>query len=106
MPYYPDKEILATYESITAMGPTTKNDLGSADLMVYMGYKGTKESSIGIAYGGSVCQPKSMNKEHEKLSLNIWDEKLSYAAQTIAHEVGHNLGMHHDFAIEYVMTDF
>jgi len=100
MPYYPDKEILATVESITAMGPTTKNDLGSADLMVYMGYKGTKESSIGIAYGGSVCQPKSMNKEHEKLSLNIWDEKLSYAAQTIAHEVGHNLGMHHDFAIE------
>ena len=108
MPYYPDKEILATLPSRAAMGSTTKTDLGSADLMVYMGYKGTKDSSIGLAYIGSVCRPKSMNKEHEKQSLNIWDEKLSYAAQTIAHEVGHNLGMHHDFSSKggYVMTYF
>ena len=44
MPYYPDKEILATYQHRAAMGPTTKNDLGSADLMVYMGYKGTNKA--------------------------------------------------------------
>jgi len=98
MPYYPDKEILATVPHRTAMESTTKKDLGSADLMVYMGYKGTKTSYIGIAEIGSICQPKSFNKDHEKHCLNIWDQKISYAAQTIAHEVGHNLGMHHDFA--------
>lgn len=101
MPYYPDKEILATIQSRAAMGSTTKSDLGSADLMVYMGYKGTKDSYIGIAHIGSICQPKSFNKEHEKQCLNIWDEKISYAAQTIAHEVGHNLGMHHDHSTKY-----
>ena len=79
------------------MESSTKRNLKGADLMVYMGYKGTRNSSIGLAEIGTVCQPSNMNKDHQKHSINIWDEHRSYAAQTIAHEVGHNLGMFHDF---------
>ena len=53
--------------------------------------------ALGIAEIGSVCQPKSMNKDHEKHSLSVWDKEITYAAQTVGHEVGHNLGMWHDF---------
>ena len=38
-----------------------------------------------------------MNKDHEKHSLSVWDKEITYAAQTVGHEVGHNLGMWHDF---------
>merc|ERR550532_3025641 len=52
-----------------------------------------KESSLGIAHTGSVCKTSKGKQQ----SISMWNQHLSYAAQTIAHEMGHNLGMHHDF---------
>ena len=56
-----------------------------------------KKSSLGIASLGTVCT----TLKGQKHSINMWDYHKSYAAQTIAHEMGHNLGMHHDFDEKY-----
>ena len=46
--YYPNAKILATGASLTSMESTTKSDLGSADLMVYTGYKGIYKKVVSF----------------------------------------------------------
>ena len=48
---------------------------------------------LGIADGFSVCGTDKETKQ----SISMWNYHKSFAAQTIAHEMGHNLGMYHDF---------
>ena len=73
----------------------TKEDLGDANLMVYMGYNYEDPSPYaGIAWTGQVCLPPNVNAW--KSSINEWGPHHSEMGQTIAHEIGHNLGMKHD----------
>ena len=95
--HYAGKYLQATEAKEKEMVEITKKDLGKADLMVYWGYdqKSDPNGGGGIAYLGTVCMPSSYNGQ--KSSINEWQRLYSEAGILIAHEIGHNMGMYHDF---------
>jgi len=93
--HYKGKSLQASVAKLQEMMSTTVADLGTADLMVYMGTETDLWGVVGIAYGSTVCDHSSGNKY--KQSINEWRPTLAAAGQLIAHEMGHNLGMKHDF---------
>ena len=44
----------------------------------------------GVAYNPAVCRPKA--NDEVKLSLCFFSTSYAMAAETMAHEIGHNLG--------------
>jgi len=93
---YLDQKIVASSAGLEAVKPHAPKVIGSADLVVYMA---NDESSlwgiIGIAWCPSICDPSQWNKY--KASINEWRPTSIAFAGLVAHEVGHNLGMQHDF---------
>ena len=88
-------------KALKTMEQHTENDLGSADLMLYMGldctgpapacpWGGGRVSAIGI-----VCKDSASNKY--KQSINNWGTSFAMLGESMAHEIGHQLGIHHDF---------
>jgi len=85
----------ASSASLSKMKVHTQNDIGNADLMLYMGLKCTDcQWGGGRAYIGTVCT----SADHLKHSVNMYGTSYAMLAESMAHEIGHNLGMHHDFA--------
>jgi len=83
--------------SLKSMYTDTTNDIGSADLMLYMGFIGTGYSQGGgIAYRGVVCIPDQY--KYYKQSINCYGSNMNSMGELLAHELGHNLGMEHDFS--------
>ena len=76
------------------MFTNTVNDLNGADLMLYIGFV-QGQNGGGIAYIGVVCNNNKSNKK--KQSINNYNSSPSAMGELLAHEVGHNLGMNHDF---------
>jgi len=95
--YVEGKYLTASVDSIVEMQPNTAEDLGEADLMVYMGWESAYSGVIGIAWKSTVCRPASWDSDDVKSSINEWRETHAEAGHLIAHELGHNLGMDHDF---------
>ena len=54
---------------------------------------------IGLAWVGTICGPSSWNSH--KTSINEKGGTAVATAETVAHEMGHNLGMLHDFDDEH-----
>ena len=70
----------------------TENDLGSADLMLYMAMNNPNSiSGGGIAHLALVCN-NDPNDKKKKQSINNYGYSHSWQGELLAHELGHNLG--------------
>ena len=49
--------------------------------------------SLGKSFPGVVCR----SLDERKQSINLYGTSPAFKAESVAHEIGHNLGMSHDF---------
>ena len=70
------------------------------DLNVYLSGSGT---GGGVAWLSGICRT---GETKLKSSITAWYSDDEYTAEVVAHEIGHNLGMYHDFTKGYGLRDF
>ena len=97
--HYSGMNLRADEASNERMYHNTANDLNGANLMLYMGYDWMGGGASGrVAEIGVVCRNDS---DWLKQSINCYDTDINFMGYLLAHEVGHNLGMSHDFSSDH-----
>jgi len=96
--YHINTNLFASNYHLSKMYQTTRNYLQGAHLMLYVSNKGGGDTTGGIAYLSEVCN--NSNRNHRKQSINEYQSSAVATGWLIAHELGHNLGMYHDFNLD------
>jgi hypothetical protein len=60
--HYVGRTLVASGAKLSEMFGSTVSDIGSADLMLYMGYDTAYYGTVGIAWSPVVCDPSPYNK--------------------------------------------
>jgi len=68
-----------------------------ADLYVFLTDYSSEFGLAGVAWLGTLCGHKQ-----SRISISAYIPSDIYTAETITHEIGHNLNMEHDFTCEKV----
>ena len=82
----------ATGSALNQASALTRNSNDNAHLWVYLCYDTATYGTAGIAWVSTICYDKEGSS-----SMNEKQYNAAATAMLVAHEIGHNLGMSHDF---------
>ena len=93
--YYPNNQWSASNGAL--QGPLvsiTAAQVSSANLFAYLCTNLTY-GTVGLGWMGSVCGPSNWRSYQASISQKL--DTVVGTSMVVAHEMGHNLGMYHDF---------